>query len=362
MDEDLIELIHESAFVPEHWPQVIDRLSELAGAQIGSVTIFGDSAATLWKSSPTDHHGPRRFVEENWLFRGRFGALVQASNYPGFTIESDVWTPQQIADEPMYQELFGPEGYMHNASTIIRLPSGQSAFLAVNRRTENGPVERQQVQRLDALRPHLARSALVSARLQMERAGAMSEAMALLNLPAVVLNEAGKILAANHQIETLTDCVRFRAQDRMSLKDSAADTVLRGIIEAFPRSDASPAQSFPLRDAEGRALRVAHVVPIRRSARDIFVRCAAVIILAPIGAPHAPPVELVRSLFDLTPAEANVARSLVGGDTVEMIATSGGVSLRTVRSQVRGVLEKTGCTRQADVVALLAGIATPRAT
>lgn len=66
----------------------------------------------------------------------------------------------------------------------------------------------------------------------------MSEAIALLNLPAVVLNEAGKISAANHQIETLTDCVRFRAQDRMSLKDSAADTVLRGIIEAFPRLNA----------------------------------------------------------------------------------------------------------------------------
>jgi DNA-binding CsgD family transcriptional regulator len=32
------------------------------------------------------------------------------------------------------------------------------------------------------------------------------------------------------------------------------------------------------------------------------------------------------------------------------------VSLNTVRTYVRGVLEKTGCTRQAEVIALLSGI------
>jgi DNA-binding CsgD family transcriptional regulator len=31
--------------------------------------------------------------------------------------------------------------------------------------------------------------------------------------------------------------------------------------------------------------------------------------------------------------------------------------LATVRTQVRGVLDKTGCSRQVEVVALLAGIA-----
>jgi len=66
-------------------------------------------------------------------------------------------------------------------------------------------------------------------------------------------------------------------------------------------------------------------------------------------------------LFDLTPAEARVARSLASGKTVEDIAADGGVSLSTVRTHVRGVLAKTGCDRQIEVVALLAGIARPQA-
>jgi DNA-binding CsgD family transcriptional regulator len=67
-------------------------------------------------------------------------------------------------------------------------------------------------------------------------------------------------------------------------------------------------------------------------------------------------------LFDLTPAEARVARSIASGKTIESIATDGGVSRETVRSHVRSVLAKTGCDRQAEIVALLTGIVRPRMT
>jgi DNA-binding CsgD family transcriptional regulator len=121
-------------------------------------------------------------------------------------------------------------------------------------------------------------------------------------------------------------------------------------------------RSFPVRDAGAEAMTVAHVIPIRLSARDIFVRCAAALVLTPVTLPQAPPVELVQSLFDLTPAEARVAGSLAAGETVGAIATSRGVSQTTIRAQVRGVLEKTGCNRQTDVVALLTAISPARLT
>jgi DNA-binding CsgD family transcriptional regulator len=44
------------------------------------------------------------------------------------------------------------------------------------------------------------------------------------------------------------------------------------------------------------------------------------------------------------------------GQTVEEIASERGMSIHTVHTQVRGVKEKTGSRRQADVIALLGGI------
>ena len=105
---------------------------------------------------------------------------------------------------------------------------------------------------------------------------------------------------------------------------------------------------------------VAHVLPIRHRALDLFSGAAAMLVLTPVTAPAAPPVELMQSLFDLTAAEARVARLLASGDRLDDIAASGGVSRNTVRSQLRAVMEKTGSSRQQDVVALLSGISIAR--
>jgi DNA-binding CsgD family transcriptional regulator len=160
-------------------------------------------------------------------------------------------------------------------------------------------------------------------------------------------------------IEALTDHIRWRAQDGVSLKDSAANALFQQAIVTLDIESPPPTRSFVVRGAEGNAALVAHVIPIRRTARDIFVRCAGVLVLTPVTLPQAPPIELVQSLFDLTQAEARVARNLTAGQSVEEISSSGGVSRNTVRSQVRCLLEKTGCHRQAEVVALLSGIAVP---
>jgi DNA-binding CsgD family transcriptional regulator len=143
------------------------------------------------------------------------------------------------------------------------------------------------------------------------------------------------------------------------LKDPSADHLLRDAIAAVGSGSGSGVRSFPTRDMRANAMMVAHVIPIRLSARDIFLRCAAILTLTPVTPPQAPPVELIQCLFDLTPAEARVARSLASGKTVEEIALERSISVNTVRTHVRGVLEKTGCNRQAEIIAILTGVTAP---
>jgi DNA-binding CsgD family transcriptional regulator len=202
----------------------------------------------------------------------------------------------------------------------------------------------------------------MSARLQLERARATTQVLAALGLAALVFDESGKVIAANPLIEAMTGEVRWLARDRLSLSDRSADLMLRAAIASIGAAEGATARSFPVRDAERSATMVAHVVPIRLSARDIFVRCAGVLVLTPVSLPNAPSVAIVQSLFDLTPAEARVARDLAEGKTVAAIASGSGASQNTIRTHVRGVLEKTGCNRQTDVVALLAGLSATRLT
>ncbi|MGH6862992.1 MAG: helix-turn-helix transcriptional regulator [Methylocella sp.] len=300
-------------------------------------------------------------MKEGWFWRGQVAARGFAARHAGFLTESDLFTPDELELEPIYRDYWRPLGIGWVAGTNIPIPTGEKVSFILTRLTESGPFERAVVQKLDELRPHLARSALMAARLQLDRARIAGETLAVMGLPALVLDERGMVLAANPLIEAMTDYVQWRAQDRVSLTDRAADNLLRDAIAAIDVAGGA-VRSFPVRDAGTQAMMVAHVIPIRLSARDIFVRCAAALVLTPVTLPQAPPVELVQSLFDLTPAEARVARGLASGKTVEDIATDGGISANTIRTHVRGVLEKTGCNRQTDIVALLTAISATRLT
>jgi DNA-binding CsgD family transcriptional regulator len=354
MDPELVDRIYECSFVPELWPDVLHEVGRIADA--GASLFITNADVTSWTASKIAHENTAKFVKEGWFWRGQVVARLFAARHAGFLTELDLFTPDELDLEPIYRDMWRPLGFGWAVATAMPIPTGENVSLVLPRRTERGPVERAIVQKLDELRPHLARSAFMSARLQLERARAASETLAAIGLAALVLNEQGKVLAANHLIEALPSYVQWRAHDRVSLMDRAADQLLRDAIATIDVAGGSSVRSFPIRNTDTQAMMVAHVVPIRLSARDIFVRSAAALVLTPVTLPQAPPVELVQSLFDLTPAEARVARGLASGKTVENIATDGGISPNTIRTHVRGVLEKTGCNRQVDIVALLTAI------
>jgi DNA-binding CsgD family transcriptional regulator len=229
--------------------------------------------------------------------------------------------------------------------------------IALERAYDRGSASPAELAALNEVHAHLARASFVAARMQLERARAASQTLALLGIPALVFADGGKILAANQLIETLSGFILWRTKDRIALTDARADALLRDAIATVDQDDTPSVRSFPVRNA-GSAM-IAHIVPIRGSARDIFSRCAAMLMLTPVTRPEAPPVELIRSLFDLTPAEARVARGLAAGQTVQGLAAESGTSANTVRSHVKVVLSKTGYSRQSDVVALLNGLRPP---
>lgn len=354
MDHNLVDRIYSAAIVPEQWPDVLHELSEIAGSTGG--TMFVLSAASQHSTaSPGVGDRANRAIREGWLQRGQFIARALAMRHPGFFSEHDVMSAGEIEQEPLFRDFWRPQGIGSVMGTSFVVPTGETVGITLTRRLEHGAADRAAVELLDGLRPHIGRAAVMSARLHLERARAASETLAALGLPALVLNGQGMVLAANNLVEALSGQLVWRARDQVAFTDKRADRLLRKALDVIDQP-AGEVRSFPVRGAEAIATLVAHLVPIRLAARDVFARSAAALLLTPATRPQAPPVELVRSLFDVTPAEARVARSLADGGTVESIAADRGVSPTTVRTQVRGLLDKTGSGRQADLVALLNGI------
>jgi DNA-binding CsgD family transcriptional regulator len=364
LDEPLIDRIYECAFVPEFWPALLDDLAQIAEAR-GGCLLTANTAVLNWTASASLNEVWDTLIAKNLMACGeRFRRLV-ALEHAGFLTDLDGYVGEaEMADDPLYRDVLWPIGLGWATATAMPLPTGDTMVLTLERERARGPVEPEIVRQLDGLRPHLARSALLSARLELQRARQISQTLDLLGLPALVFDADGRVLAANPSIEDLKSTVRWRAQDRISLRDVSADALLQqavaGLSQTVAAAGPPDVRSFAVRGDLVEPSTVAHVIPIRGAARDVFVRCAGVLVLTPVTRPQALPVELVQSLFDLTPAEARVARGLSAGDTVEDIAAKSGLSPTTIRNQVRGVLLKTGSRRQADLVALLGNIGKAR--
>jgi len=357
MNAQLIDRIYECAIIPELWPEVLADLATSAGARGGTIFAANPIRGIMrWSTSANLHDDMADYVAGGWYLKDRRRERVETARHSGFLTEESFFTAGELADDVTIRDFYRPHGLGRTAITAVVLPSGDGLVLSVEKDFLSGPIEQNIVRQLDSMRPHLARSALLSARLQLERAQAVSEVLGLIGLPALVLDGRGIVLAANALIQS-TGFVRWRARDRVSLSDPRADAQLQKAVSILDRDDVPPAGTFVVRNETFDPAAVAHLVPVRRTARDLLARSAGILMVTPIAGSHAPPIELIQSLFDLTPAEARVARGLAAGETLDQIASIGSVSRNTVRTQVRGVLEKTGCHRQAEVVALLSGIA-----
>jgi DNA-binding CsgD family transcriptional regulator len=361
--ETLVEQIYEAAFVPERWPDVLTVLASLSGALTSGLIFTNPSGVSGYIATEPLASLIRASMASGDLARNERPARALAKQHAGWLADLDIFTADEHKADPIYNAYLRPAGIGYTAGTVLPVPSGDILVFDVSRRTEAGPFERATLDRLDKLRPHLARSALISARLGLNFARGAVEALALLGLPAAVLARDGRVLSINAPFAALPESrIAIGARDRIGFADKGADTLLK---EALARggSDAAPdVRSIPIAATDAAPAFVAHVTPVRRSALDLFGGSLALLILTPVEAPEAPLRQVLTALFDLTPAEAHVARLLAGGHTVESAAETLVVARETVRSHLKRVLAKTGVTRQADLVRLLAGTAarTPR--
>jgi DNA-binding CsgD family transcriptional regulator len=76
-------------------------------------------------------------------------------------------------------------------------------------------------------------------------------------------------------------------------------------------------------------------------------------VLADLYAKLAIETDDLRALFGFTLAEARIARALANGATATTLATDLGISITTVRSHLRTLMQKSGAASQSRLIAVL---------
>lgn len=354
MENHIIDEIYESGALPDLWPELLAQLQDSVGAAAGILTNVGATAPKVLTS------GSGAALAEEWLsfigddFAGnvRTAGLLR-SGYSGFLTDEDVVSDADFKQNPLYTKFLRPRGYGHCTACSIPVPNGDHFIFHFERRWSDGRVDERSIAWLDQLKPHLARAAILSARLGYRQAVAMTDALQSMDIAAAAITLTGRVVSVNTLLEAYIPAAMTDTPSGLRLTDAKAQKLLKRAMNDLCTGRMTAPQSIPVRPHDDLYLIIVHLVPIRRQARDIFVSADALLILMPVVVEAVADARLIQGLFDLTPAEAEIARGIASGQTIADLAKYKNLSRNTVRNQLSCIFEKTGCSRQAELVRLL---------
>ncbi len=353
MQDDLIDRIYEAAFVPDEWPDVLERTSSLSDSVSGAIFIFNGRESVRGRATASVAGLLDRFLSsDQWKQAESVQGTLAIQ--PAEFIHVDAVLAAEDLDRDPIRKVLRQAGIGSNLATTIPLPYGDTAIFVFNRLLESGGYVDAHIEPLNALRPHFGRAALVAARLGLERAQSTVNALAELGLPAAVIHGGGTVVATNELFERLGSLFQPSAFGQLKIADEPADLLFREALEKLKAGGASPVRSIPIAATGDRPTMVLHFLPIRGAAIDIF--SGADILLATTSVdPHAqvPSLDILNALFDLSPAEARLAVRLAAGLSIRQAAIDSGITLNSARTYLARVFRKTGTSQQSQLVALL---------
>jgi len=309
-----------------------------------STTVFSDSLAPFMSES------------SEWFGHNSRSQLLLTLPNAQFHSDADYYSEEQMQADWLWRNHLYRHGLGYAAATWIKVPNGDNLILSIERSHMRGAFSGAEIDALTALRPHLARSAMLAARIDNERIRTANNVFETVGMPAAALTAAGAVLDCNQSFAALKHFISIGARDRVQLKnDGAQNLLVEALAKASHSGAATDGHSFPMA-ALGKVPAVAHLVPVRRIARDLFSRAVYFMVVTPLSQPSAPPAEIIQGLFDLTTAESRVAHGLASGNDVSSIAASQSLSRETVRHHLKSIFAKTGYGRQGDLMSAIGSL------
>lgn len=182
------------------------------------------------------------------------------------------------------------------------------------------------------------------------------ETLNLLSTGMVLVSPDGTLLMANHSAARVLDAgdgLRVSG-GRVTAANKRQAEQLRGLVERASSGSAGDIGAAVMTVNRGEFVRPLSIMvtPLQLT-REHGESEVAVIFIRDLEVRQTVAPEILGELFGLTPAEARVVVELVKGKRLQEVADDIGVSLNTVRNQLKQIFSKTNTGRQSELISLV---------
>jgi DNA-binding CsgD family transcriptional regulator/PAS domain-containing protein len=367
----LIGEIYDAALDATLWGAVLDHAARFVGGS--SAALFSRDATArggqVHFEAGTDPYYRQLYIDKYVkLDPAAAGACVVAIDQP--VAVADLMPYQAFLQTQFYREWAQPQGLVDFVAAVLDRSASQALIFGVFRHERDGVVDDDTRQRMALVAPHVRRAMLAGRLIDLKTAEAamFAETLDGLSNGICLVDAEGRIVHANAACRAIIEPgdVLSVNSGRITARDAKIDRALREMLIASDASAAAIAReavALPLRAQDGTHY-VVHVLPLTSGTRRLaalaeLATTALFIRKASVESPSTPGV--IADAYNLTPTELRVLLAIVEVGGVPEVAGSLGVAETTVKTHLGRLFEKTGVSRQADLVKIVAGFSTPLA-
>lgn len=354
---DLLDALYGAAGNQDGWGAFFVKLTAVVPFSVATFSLF--DAQNRNYSMQVGHGIP---PEARELYNRHYGAIdeyyLRAKSVVGEGWVDDgrsLCPSNDLVRTEFYNDFVRRFGWLHECAAVIEMRQSGMSVMTMMRDAKQPEFSPDDIEAIRTLVPHLKRALGVHRRMVDLQFCNQTEARALDRAPfgIVLLDSAGRVLLANKQATDIAaeGVIRLSRSGfhAVSCRDDAR-------LQALIRSASAPVTlgnggaAVMLQALENRRIAVL-VTPMKTEI--IGIAPAVAVFLSDDGMRPGSRTELLKALFELTPAEARLAEQLAQGPALCDAADALGITVGTARTQLKSVFRKTDTSRQAELVRLL---------
>ncbi|WP_332778466.1 helix-turn-helix transcriptional regulator [Polaromonas sp.] len=368
---NVLDLIYEAPLAEGAWRPALTAVADFVGSESVDLNFLEPKFLVYRRleyariDADTIQRYSAGFMSDTRNLHPRAPTVARLRDGQMFA-DSELWSTAERGRHPYFADVFYRAGW-RDAITACVCAGGDGADLVVLGayfpRTIHASLLPEHRQRIAVVLPHLRRACAVEARLLQARreTATLTDALNRVTDAVAMLDRDGRVVFANPGA-----AATFRAENGISLAPDerlllSTSEARAGLAQALsrcagslfwtPDHDTGPPVSVAVRWRDGQPL-ILTLQPLPKDLAGAFGAVALLFICDP-GSQKADHSGLLREVYGLTTAEAQLAQAVGDGVALKQYADARQITYETARTFLRRIFDKTGVRRQSELASVV---------